>query len=67
MEGQRVGVAPLAPIQVAIGTREFVVKDGSAEKRQAVEVKYGDSLELTLVPQNAANTAPSQPRLAPLQ
>ncbi|PYR82007.1 MAG: hypothetical protein DMF87_03375 [Acidobacteria bacterium] len=67
VEGQRVGVAPLAPIQVAIGTREFVVKDGSAEKRQAVEVKYGDSLELTLVPQNAANTAPSQPRLAPLQ
>ena len=67
VEGERVGVAPVAPIQVPIGTREFAVKDGNAEKHQAVEVKYGDALDLTLLPQNAANAAPSQPHLAPLQ
>jgi hypothetical protein len=66
VEGQRVGIAPLAPIQVPIGTREFVVKDATGEMHQAVEVKYGDALELTLLPQNAANATPSQPRLAPL-
>jgi hypothetical protein len=67
VEGERVGIAPIAPVQVPIGTREFVVKDASGEKRQAIEVKYGDTLELSLVPQAAAaDTRPATPHLAPL-
>lgn len=67
VEGQRVGVAPLAPIEVPIGTREIAVKDGGGEKRQVVEVKYGDALELSLVPAGPIDhAAPATPRLAPL-
>jgi len=66
VEGQRAGVAPLEPIQVPIGTREFVVKDAAGEKRQAVEVKYGDALELSLVPEQDPSPAAGIPQLAPL-
>jgi hypothetical protein len=67
VEGERVGVAPLAPIQVPIGTREIAVKDGNGETRQAIEVKYGDVLELSLAPQvRVGEAAPTTPRLAPL-
>jgi hypothetical protein len=67
VEGERVGVAPLEPIQVPIGTREIAVKDATGERRQVVEVKYGDALELSLLPQAPFNAAsPATPRLAPL-
>ena len=65
VEGERVGVAPLDAIPVAIGTREVVVKDPAfGERRESVEVKYGETAELTVMPAAAGSTAP--PRLAPL-
>jgi hypothetical protein len=68
VEGERVGVAPLEPIHVPIGTREIVVKGpGGTEKRQAVEVKLGETVEVSLTPQAvAAESSPATPRLAPL-
>jgi hypothetical protein len=43
------------------------VKDATGERRQVVEVKYGDALELSLVPQAPIDGAsPATPRLAPL-
>lgn len=68
VEGERVGVAPLEPIHVPIGTREIVVKGpGGTEKRQAVEVKLGETVEVSLTPQAvAAESSPGTPRLAPL-
>lgn len=67
VEGERVGVAPLDAIPVQIGTREIAARDANGEKRQVVEVKYGDTLELSLVPQATTNQdGPNVPRLAPL-
>jgi hypothetical protein len=67
VEGERVGVAPLGQIQVPIGTREIAVKDATGEKQQVVEVKYGDALEVSLVPQASIDErSPATPRLAPL-
>jgi hypothetical protein len=67
VEGQRVGVAPLDAFPVPIGTREVVVKDARGERRQAVEVKFGETYELTLLPDGIVNTsAPGAPQLAPL-
>jgi len=67
VEGERMGVAPLDPILVPIGTREIVARDANGEKRQVVEVKYGDTLEVSLVPQAAGDSSgPAVPRLAPL-
>ena len=67
VEGRHAGAAPLEPIEVPIGTREIVVRDASGEKRQVVEVKYGDSLEVSLIPEAAGEQGgPPVPRLAPL-
>jgi hypothetical protein len=68
VEGERAGIAPLAAIQVPIGTREIVVKDSSgSEKRKSVEVKYGETVEVSLAPEaDAAKVSPSTPHLAPL-
>jgi hypothetical protein len=67
VEGERMGVAPLDPILVPIGTREIVARDANGEKRQVVEVKYGETLDLSLVPQAAGDSSgPAVPRLAPL-
>lgn len=67
VEGERVGVAPMDAIPIPIGTREVVVKDPSfGERRESVEVKYGETAELTLMP-GVPNTEPQEtPRLAPL-
>jgi len=66
-EGQRIGAAPLAAFQVPIGTREVVVKDTHGERRQSIEVKFGETAELTLMPDSVATaSAPAVPRLAPL-
>jgi hypothetical protein len=68
VEGERVGVAPLEPIQVPIGTREIVVRDSDAgEKRQVVEVKFGETTEVSLTPEPVSgDQPPATPRLAPL-
>jgi hypothetical protein len=68
IDGERVGVAPLDPIQVPIGTREIIVRDSAGgERRQAVEVKYGDAAEVSLTPEPVTgDTLPATPRLAPL-
>ncbi len=68
VEGERVGVAPFAPVQVPIGTREIVVKNtAGAEKRQAIEVKYGATNEISVVLQNGSGAeSPAAPHLAPL-
>jgi hypothetical protein len=68
IEGERVGVAPLEPIHVPIGTREIVVKgaDGTAA-RQVVEVKLGETVEVSLTATAVTGiSAPVTPRLAPL-
>jgi hypothetical protein len=65
IEGERVGVAPMDAIPVQIGTREVVVKDAAlGERTESVEVKYGETVELTIMPANAGQAVPA--RLAPL-
>jgi hypothetical protein len=69
IEGERAGMAPLAAVQVPIGTREIVVKDpNGGEVRRAVEVKYGDTTEVALaLPQSGSgNGSAPAPHLAPL-
>jgi len=68
IEGERVGIAPLEPIYVPIGTREIVVRDSAgAEKRQVVEVKLGETIELSMTPEIVtSDSSPATPRLAPL-
>jgi hypothetical protein len=68
VEGERVGMAPMQPVQVPIGTRGIVVKDpNGGERRQAVEVKYGETTEVSLAPQaGGADGSSAAPRLAPL-
>lgn len=68
IEGERIGVAPLEQIHVPIGTREIVVRDSDgAEKRQVVEVKLGETVELSLTPETViGDSSPATPRLAPL-
>jgi hypothetical protein len=53
---------------VPIGTREIVVRDAvGAEKRQVIEVKLGDTLELSLTPETVTSeSGPAIPHLAPL-
>jgi PEGA domain-containing protein len=68
IEGDRIGVAPLEQIHVPIGTREIVVRDsGGGEKRQVIEVKLGETVEVTLMPEAViGDSLPATPRLAPL-
>ena len=68
IEGERIGVAPLETMHVPIGTREVVVRDSAgAEKRQVVEVKLGETIELSLMPETVtSDSSPATPRLAPL-
>jgi hypothetical protein len=65
IEGERAGVAPLDAMPVTIGTREVVVKDAAfGERRQSVEVKNGETTELTIMP--GSRGPATAPRLAPL-
>ncbi len=68
LEGERIGVAPLPPFQVPIGTRDIAAKDASgSERRKSIEVKYGETVEVSLAPAAVAGDAsPSTPHLAPL-
>jgi hypothetical protein len=50
IEGQLAGVAPLGPLPAQIGTREIAVKHPDlGEKREIIEVKYGETTETTIV------------------
>jgi hypothetical protein len=68
IEGERIGVAPLEQIHVPIGTREIVVRDSDgAAKRQVIEVKLGETVEVSLTPETViGDSSPATPRLAPL-
>jgi hypothetical protein len=68
VEGERAGMAPLPALQVPIGTREIVVKDpNGGDTRRVVEVKYGETTEVTLgAPANDSDRSGAAPRLAPL-
>jgi hypothetical protein len=49
VEGERVGQAPLDELQVPIGTREIVVRHPDfGERRETVEVRYGQTTEVSL-------------------
>ncbi|HEY7185314.1 MAG TPA: PEGA domain-containing protein, partial [Vicinamibacterales bacterium] len=67
VEGEKVGVAPIAPIPIPIGTREIIVRHPQlGERRQSVEVLAGNKpVELSVIFEGAA--APrTPPKLAPL-
>jgi hypothetical protein len=50
VEGERVGVAPIAAVPVQIGTREIVVRHPDlGERRETVEVRYGRTTVVTIV------------------
>jgi hypothetical protein len=41
VDGERIGTAPLGPIQVAVGTREILMRHPTlGERRQTVSVTY---------------------------
>jgi hypothetical protein len=73
VEGEHIGSAPLGELHVPIGTREVMVRHGEmGERRQSVEVIYGQTTELTLgfgfdpvsagIPRLAPLSAPPAPR-----
>ena len=65
IEGERVGVAPMAAVSVPIGTREVVVKSPEfGERRGTLEVRVGQVSEIMLMPQMSGPNSP--PKLAPL-
>jgi PEGA domain len=65
VEGERVGTAPLAAIQVPIGTREVLVRHPQlGEHRQSVDIVLGQPVDLSVILRDG-NTS-STPRLAPL-
>jgi len=68
VEGELMGIAPLAPFRVAIGSREVLVRHPDmGERRQSVEVVIGQPTELGVIfRENAAPTPQAPPRLAPL-
>jgi hypothetical protein len=64
VEGELVGVAPLAAFRVPIGSREVLVRHSDlGERRQSVEVVAGRPVEVTIMMREAPRTPP---RLAPL-
>jgi hypothetical protein len=49
IDGERLGTAPLGDLPVQIGTREVLVKSPAlGERRQVVEVRHGESTDVTL-------------------
>jgi hypothetical protein len=65
VEGEPVGTAPLGPVPVPIGTREVLVRHPQfGERRQSVEVFYGEPASVTIVLEGAGTRRP--PQLLPL-
>lgn len=66
IEGERVGTAPIGELQIPIGTREIIVTHPEmGERRQAVEVIYGETTDVTVAFAEEP-VAAGTPRLAPL-
>jgi PEGA domain len=66
IDGEQAGTAPLAALQVPIGSREVMVRHPQfGERRQSVDVVAGQPTELNVNLQGA-NTPRTPPRLAPL-
>jgi hypothetical protein len=62
IEGTPMGVAPLGPLPVQIGTREVVVTHPAlGERREFVEVHFGDVTEVTIARREAADPAKLYP------
>jgi hypothetical protein len=68
VEGELMGVAPLAAFRVAIGAREVLVRHPDlGERKQTVEVVQGQPVELSVIFKDAApSPQKAPPRLAPL-
>jgi PEGA domain len=67
VEGEHVGTAPVAAIQLPIGTREVLVRHPQlGERRQSVDIILGQPVDLTVILKDGGNTPRTQPRLAPL-
>ena len=68
VEGELMGVAPLAAFRVPIGAREVLVRHPDlGERRQSVEVVQGQPVELSVIFREEAPATPkAPPRLAPL-
>ena len=67
IEGERAGVAPIEAVDVPIGTREVVVRHPDlGERREAVEVRYGETAQVSVslqgrdLPANAFPLPPGQ-------
>jgi hypothetical protein len=66
VEGEAVGTAPVAAIQVPIGTREVLVRHPQfGERRQSVDIVLGQPVDLSVILREA-NAPRTPPRLAPL-
>ena len=62
VEGERMGVAPLGPLPVQIGTREVVVTHPTlGERREFVEIRFGDVTEVTILPRDSVDPSQSYP------
>jgi hypothetical protein len=67
VDGELMGVAPLAAFRVAIGAREVLVRHAElGERQQSVDVVQGQPVELSVVFRETAPTPKAPPRLAPL-
>jgi hypothetical protein len=68
VEGELMGIAPLAAFRVPIGAREVLVRHADlGERRQSVEVVQGQPVELSVIFKDTAPpTQKTPPRLAPL-
>jgi hypothetical protein len=67
VEGERVGVAPLAEIAVPIGTREVTVRHPElGERSQSVEVAVGQTAHVSVLLARTDAPPVAAPRLAPL-
>jgi hypothetical protein len=69
VEGESVGVAPLAELELPVGTRAILVRHPDlGEKRVTMEIKRDQTTEITLPLGSAPAEArrPAQPKLAPL-
>jgi hypothetical protein len=62
VEGQPMGVAPLGPLPVQIGTREVVVTHPDlGERREFVEVRFGDVTQVTIARRDAIDPRKAYP------
>jgi hypothetical protein len=62
LEGERAGVAPLGVVPVPIGTLEIVVRHPDlGERREFVEVRYGEVTEVSIARREAFDLREASP------